>query len=106
MSYFTNRDNFNDNHISLFHFFFNDNHVTLLTFFFCPVRCGMTTEKIVGPFILYYTMNIKRYLTVLQDEIWPVISAWENIDLIFMHDDSPSHFALVCEWLDAHFSGR
>ena len=56
----------------------------------------MTSDSIVGPFILRDTMNAERYLTILQDEIWPVISIWENIeDLIFMQDGAPPHFAIV-----------
>ena len=45
---------------------------------------------------------------MLRENIWPVISTWENIeDLIFMQDGSPPHFAIVvCDWLDAHFPGR
>ncbi|CAM1305628.1 Uncharacterised protein r2_g1547 [Pycnogonum litorale] len=49
-------------------------------------------------------MNAERYLTMLQDEIWPVV----NIkDLIFMQDGAPPHFAIVVrEWLNLHFPGR
>lgn len=61
------------------------------------VWCGMTSDSIV---------NAERYLTMLQDEIRPVISTWENIeDLIFMQDGVPPHFAIVREWLNAHFPG-
>ena len=72
------------------------------------VWCGMTSESIVNPFILRDTLNAERYLTMLQDEIWPVISTWENIeDLIFMQGGVPLHFAIVVrEWLNAHFPGR
>lgn len=72
------------------------------------VWCGMTSDRIVGPFILRDTMNAERYLIMLQDEIWPVISAWENVeDLIFMQDGTPPHFDVVVrEWLNAHFPGR
>ena len=68
----------------------------------------MTFDRIVGPFILRDTMNAERYLTMLKDEIWPIISAWENIeDLIFMQDEAPPHFAIVVrEWLNAQFPGR
>ena len=60
------------------------------------VWCGMTSDCAVGPFILRATMNAERYLTMLQDEIWSVISTWENIeDLIFMQDGTPPHFAIV-----------
>ncbi len=72
------------------------------------VWCGMTSDSIVGPFILCDTMNAERYLTMLRDEIWPVINTWENIeDLIFMQDGALPHFAFVVrEWLNAHFPGR
>ena len=68
----------------------------------------MTFDRIVGPFILHDTMNIERYLTMLRDKVWPIISAWDNIeDLIFMQDRAPPHFAVVVhEWLNAQFSGK
>ena len=68
----------------------------------------MTSDSIVGPFILRDTMNAERYLVMLQDEICPVISTWENIeDLNFMQDGAPPHFAIVVrEWLNAQFPGR
>ena len=45
---------------------------------------------------------------MLREEIWPVISTWENIeDLIVIQDGAPPHFAIVVrEWLHAHFPGR
>ena len=59
------------------------------------VWCEMTFDKIVGLFILRHTMNAKRYITILKDEIRSVISTWNNIeDLIFMQDGAPSHFAI------------
>ena len=72
------------------------------------VWCGMTSDRIVGPFIFRNTMNAERYLTMLQDEIWPVVNTWANIeDLIFMQDGAPPHFAIVVrEWLNEHFPGR
>ena len=72
------------------------------------VLCGMISDRIVGPFILRDTMNAKRYLTMLRDEIWPVICRWENVEnLIFMQDDVPPQFAIVVrEWLNAHFHWR
>ena len=72
------------------------------------VWCGMTSDSIVGPFILHDTMNAERYLTMLKDEVWPIISAWNNIeDLIFMQDGAPPHFAIVFrEWLNVQFPGR
>ena len=69
------------------------------------VWCGMTSDSTVGPFILRDAINAERYLTMLPDEIWPVISTGENIeDLIFVQDGAPPHFAVVVrEWLNAHF---
>ena len=68
----------------------------------------MTSNRIVGPFILLDTMNAERYLTMLRNEVWPIISAWDNIeDLIFMQDGAPPHFAIVVrEWLNAQFPGK
>ena len=68
----------------------------------------MTFNRIVGIFILHDIMNAKRYLTVLRDKVWPIISAWDNIeDLIFMQDGAPPHFAIVVrEWLNAQFPGK
>lgn len=72
------------------------------------VWCGMTSDQLLGPIILRDTMNAERYLAMLQDQVWPVVSAWENInDVIFMQDGAPPHFSLsVRQWLDAHFPGR
>ena len=69
----------------------------------------MTSDRIVGPFILHDTMNAERYLTMLIDEVWPIISAWDNIkDLIFIQDGALTHFAIVIrEWLiNAEFPGK
>ena len=65
----------------------------------------MTFNRIVGIFILHDIMNAERYLTMLRDKVWPIISAWDNIeDLIFMQDGAPPHFAIVVrEWLNAQF---
>ena len=68
----------------------------------------MTSDRIVGPFILHDTMNAEWYLTMLIDEVWPIISAWDNIkDLIFIQDGALTHFAIVIrEWLNAKFPGK
>ena len=62
----------------------------------------------MGPFILRDTVNAERYLTMLREEIWPVISTWMNVeDLLFMQDVAPPHFAIVArEWLNGHIPGR
>ena len=73
---------------------------------------GMTSDKIVGPFILDDTINADSYLTMLEDEVWPIIilSVLETIrikDLMFMQDKAPPHFAVVvCEWLNARFPAK
>ena len=62
----------------------------------------------MSPFIHRDTVNAEGYLSMLREEIWPVISTWKNIeDLIFMQDGAPPHFATVVhEWLNARFPGR
>ena len=68
----------------------------------------MTSDRIVGPFILHHTMNAERYFTMLRDKVWPIINARGNIeDLIFMQDGDPPYFAIVVrEWLNAQFPGK
>jgi len=70
--------------------------------------CGMMATRVIGPYLLRYTMNAERCLQMLEDYMWPIVSGWENIDeLVFMHDDTPPHFALsVRAWLDQKFLGR
>ena len=70
-------------------------------------RCGMTLDRIVDPFTLHDTLNAERYLTMLKDEFWPIITAWDNIKhLIFMQYGALPHFAIVVrEWLNAQFPG-
>ena len=47
----------------------------------------MISDRIVGPFILHDNKNAKRYLTMMRDEVWQIISVWDNIKgLIFMQD--------------------
>ena len=49
------------------------------------VWCGMTTDTVVGPYLLHDTMNGERYLKMLQEYVWPIVSRWENInEVIFM----------------------
>ncbi|CAL8083413.1 unnamed protein product [Calicophoron daubneyi] len=72
------------------------------------VRCGVTSGRIVGPFILRDTTSAEMYFTMLRDEVWPVTNAWNNIkDLIFMQDGAPPHFAfIVREWPNDQFPRR
>lgn len=66
------------------------------------VWCGMTSDRIVGPFIFCNTMIAERYFPMLQDEIWSVINSWKNIeDLILMQDGAPPDLAIIVrEWLN------
>ena len=60
----------------------------------------------MGQFILCDIMNAEMYLTTLREEMWPVISTWENIeDLIIMQAGAPPNLAIVREWLNVHFPG-
>ena len=53
----------------------------------------MTATRVIGPYLLRDTMNAERYLQMLEDYLWPIISGWENIDeLVFMHDGASPHF--------------
>ena len=72
------------------------------------VWCGMTSSRIVGPFCIRDTMNADRYLSLLRDQVWPIISTWENFnELLFMQDGAPPHFARsVRAWLDDQMAGR
>ena len=38
------------------------------------VWCRTTSDKIVGTVNLHNTINAKRYLTTLREEVWPIIS--------------------------------
>lgn len=41
-------------------------------------------------------MKAERYLTMLKDEVWTIIIAWDNIeDLILMRDGALPHFSIV-----------
>ena len=51
------------------------------------VWCVMTAARVIGAYLLRDTMNIERYLQMLEDYMWPIVSGWENVDeLVFMHD--------------------
>lgn len=60
------------------------------------VQCGMTSGRIVDPFIFPDVLNAERYYTILQDEIQSVISDLEHIeDLIFIQDGAYPYFAIL-----------
>ena len=52
--------------------------------------------------------SVDRYLTILHDEIWPVVNHWEKTeDMTFMQDIAPPHFAIVVrDWQNEHFPER
>ena len=62
----------------------------------------------MGPLILRDSVNAERYLIMLREKIWPVVSTWVNVeDFIFMQDVAPPHFATVVrELLNSRFPGR
>ena len=62
----------------------------------------------MGPIIPCDAVNAEKYLTMLREEIWPVISILENIEnFILIQDGKTLHFAIVVrEWLNGHFPGR
>jgi hypothetical protein len=68
----------------------------------------MAATGLIGPCHLRDNMNAEHYLQVLEGNVWPIVSDWENIDrLVFMHDGPPPHFALsVRAWLDQKFPGH
>ena len=72
------------------------------------VWCGMTSSRLIGPFILRETMNGDRYLQMLQQDVWPEVSTWPNADeLVFMQDGAPPHYKRdVRNWLNANFQDR
>lgn len=69
---------------------------------------GMTSTKLIGPYLIRDTRNSERYLKMLTEFVFPIISEWRNIkELIFMQDGAPSHYAkVVRDWLDGQFPGR
>ena len=47
----------------------------------------MTATRVIGAYLLRDTMNAERYLQMLEDYLWPIVSGWKNIDeLVFMYD--------------------
>ena len=71
------------------------------------VWCGITSSAVVGPFFIRDTVNGERYLELLKSKVFPVISTWNNSQLLFMQDGAPPHFARnVRDWLNENFSMR
>ena len=65
------------------------------------VWCGISSRRIVGPFIFMETMNGDRYLDMLQRKVWPELSTWDNFNsIVFMQDGAPPHYkTVVRNWL-------
>jgi hypothetical protein len=40
------------------------------------VWCGMTATRVIGAYLLLDTMNAERYLQMLEDYVWPILSGW------------------------------
>ena len=72
------------------------------------VWCGMTSSAVVGPFFIRDTMNGERYLKTLSNNIFPVVTSWDNFQqLHFMQDGAPPHFATaVRSWLNENVPMR
>lgn len=67
--------------------------------------CGFTKDKFVAPYLLYQTMNGDRYLEIIRNYVWPIISEWEEAEgIIFKQDGAPPHLHLnVRAWLNETF---
>jgi hypothetical protein len=63
---------------------------------------------IIGAFFFEGNVTGASYLQMLQNEFWPVIQRFTNLDHIrFMQDGAPSHFAReVRAWLNENFEDR
>ena len=42
------------------------------------VWCGMMANRVIGPYRVRDTMNAERYLQMLEDYVWPIVSGWEK----------------------------
>ena len=69
------------------------------------VWCGMTADRLIGPFIMRDTMNAERYLDMLVNDVWPILRHRPLLRL--MSDGAPAHFERnVRQWMDRHFNNR
>jgi hypothetical protein len=44
-------------------------------------RPKVSTTNVISPYLLHDTINSERYLQMLQDYVWPMVSGWENTTL-------------------------
>lgn len=65
-------------------------------------------QGVIGPYFFEGTVSADTYLTMLQDEVLPVISQWPGSnELVWMHDGAPAHHArTVKDFLNSTFHGR
>lgn len=69
------------------------------------VWCGMTADRLIGPFIMRDTMNAERYLDMLVNDVCPILRHRPQLRL--MSDGAPAHFERnVRQWMDRHFNNR
>jgi hypothetical protein len=73
------------------------------------VWAGVISDRLIGPFFFDDgTVTGQRYLTMLEDELWPEIADRDDIDtMFFQQDGAPPHYAAVVRnWLNESFDGR
>ena len=70
--------------------------------------CATSTESIVGPFFFNETEIAQSYLTMLQQQLLPLLQQQGGADdLYFQQNGTPVHYAkLVRNWLDANLPNR
>ena len=69
---------------------------------------GISSKGIVGPFFFDGTVTANAYLEMLENQVWPTIAQWPDIDEFwFQHDGAPAHFGIEPrDWLNDHFPDR
>lgn len=69
------------------------------------VWAGIWSEGIIGPFFFTGTCDGQSYLTMLNDQFWPLMGdIVEEQHIWYMHDGAPAHWSnQVRSWLDDKF---
>ncbi len=72
------------------------------------VWAGIWSGGRISPYIFNGPVNAESYLKLLNEYLWPEISAKVSRDrLWFQQDGAPAHFSrIVRQWLDSHFPKR
>lgn len=72
------------------------------------VWCGIINDSIIGPYFFDGSVNGERYLVMLQQYLWPIVSQMENNNQIFFQQDGaqPHYTLAVRQFLDSHFPQR